>query len=95
MNPFLQAVALSLIRSALLWLAGHLGLQSTDAEVASASLAVLMAGWGAYDKYKSHQKLLTAQAMGSQVTSQEVSAAVKAGAAPSVFTPKTEVPQLQ
>jgi hypothetical protein len=95
MNPFLQAVLLTLIRSALLWLSGHLGLQSTDAEVASTALAILTATWGVYDKYKGHQKLLTAQAMGAQVTAQEVDAAVNGGIAPPVFTPKTEVPQLQ
>jgi hypothetical protein len=94
MNPFLQALLLALIRSALLWLAGHLGVQSTEAEVAAAALTLFAAGWSIYDKYKSHQQLLTAQAS-AQVTRQEVDTIVKAGVAPPVMTKRDEVPQLQ
>lgn len=101
MNPFISSVLKTLIRSGLIFVAGKLGIQWVDQDMSNATAQILdvaifmgMAGWGAYDKYKSHQKLLTAQASG-QITGQKVDAAVKAGEAPSVMTPKTEVPQLQ
>lgn len=85
-----------------MYVAGRLGIEWVDADISRATAQILdvvivlaIAAWGVYDKFKSHQHTLTAQAMGAQVTAQEVEAAVKVGAAPSVMTPKTEVPQLQ
>ena len=97
MNPFYQTLLRTLIRNAILAGGAALGISANGSDVEQVVSAVMVLGafvWSVYDKYRAHQKQLTAQAMGVQVTAQEVDAAVKVGAAPSVLTPKTAIPVL-
>lgn len=97
MNPFYQALVKTIIRNLVLAIGAGLGVSANGSDVeqvVSAAMVLVAFAWSLYDKYKAHQKQLTAQAMGMQVTAQEVEAAVKVGAAPSVLTAKTAIPVL-
>ena len=98
MNPFYQAILKSLIRNAVLAIGAAVGTTSNGSDVEQIVSAVMVVGafaWSVFDKYRAHQKQLTAQAAGTPITAQQVEAAIKAGAAPSVLTPKTQIPVLQ
>lgn len=93
MNPFIQSVILVLVRSALLWIAGHLGIATTDAEIVSAALWVIATAWGIWTQYKAHQFTVTAQAADRVLTREDIKAVIANGGAPSVLTPSNEIPQ--
>lgn len=93
MNPFLQSLLAAAVRIALVWLAGHLGVQSTETEVASAALLIVGAAWAFWAQYKHTQFAVTAQSMNGQATREEVKDLIAKGCAPSVLTPANEVPK--
>ena len=94
MNPFLQILLTTAIRNGLVWVAGRLGVGSTESEVMGAAVLIVGFGWSVWDKYKSQQRLVTAQSMFGPTSLREVEAVVKQGDAPSVLTPKDTRPQL-
>ena len=93
MNPFLQSLIAAAVRIALVWLAGHLGVQSTETEVASAALLIVAGIWTWYSWFKAHQFGVTSQSL-NQATREEVKAVIAQGGAPSVLTPANEVPKV-
>ena len=97
MNPFLQQILGVLVRTAIVWLAATFGAELSHDQVtqvaAQATPIVAVLVWSIWQKYRGRQKLLTALAMPSAMTEHEVEAAVSAGDAPRVGTPKSEVPR--
>lgn len=101
MNPFIQELLGTAVRSGLMALAGYLvkaGLLSeSDASryVASGTLALVALAWSAYQKYQSRLKLLTAMASPTRLTEAQTIAQVNAGLAPPVSTPIADIPRAQ
>lgn len=99
-NPLVQKIVGTVIRNlvmpAVAWLvARHLFPEDQSAELVSGlTLLLTNAVWGIWEKFHSQKKLVTAMASGptSEVA---VKAAIKAGLAPPVTTPPTEVPELK
>lgn len=92
-----------LVRAAILmittWVAAHGGPSFTNDQVTKVVtditpvLAVLL--WSFWQKYKSRQKLLTAQASPIRLSERHVEMLVASGQAPSVMTERHELPSLE
>jgi|SRR6185436_12546448 len=103
MPIFVQQIVGVFVRAAIIaivtWVAAHGGPSFTNDQVTKAIteitpvLAVL--AWSVYQKFKSRQKLMTAQAAGTPVSENHVEMMVADGQAPSVMTEKHEAPSLQ
>ena len=94
MNPYIGGIIGSIVRSLLLYLAGRYSLEFSDTQVAEATgalLALSMLGWSQYNLHRSRQKIVTLAAQ-AQTTEKEVEQTIHLVGAPSVMTPKTEVP---
>ncbi len=97
MNPFIQALVGSVVRTALVYLMGRFSLQFSDtqmAEVTANVLAIGMFGWSQFNVYRNQQKQLVAAASPVKMTMEQVDEKIAAGEAPSVMTPKTEIPTI-
>lgn len=100
MNPLLVEAIGSIVRAVLNivagWLVAHGVWASSDAEkyVGAAALALISLGWSLWQKYGMRSKLVTAMALPSGMTENQVEAAVKNPQleTPSVTLPKDEVP---
>lgn len=96
MNPFLQQVLGTIVRTVVVWLAGKVGAEVSDDQVTQITAQVvpvlLVLGWSLWQKYRNRQKLLTALGSSHRLTEHEVEAMVSAGEAPTITTPKTAVP---
>jgi hypothetical protein len=99
---FVQQIIGVVIRAAVIalatWVASHGGPKFTDDQVgkaiAEATPVAAVLAWSIYQKFKSRQKLLTAQASGGPVSENHVEMMVGAGQAPSVMTAKHDTPVL-
>lgn len=102
MPTFISQIIATLVRAAVIWasgwLAAHGGPTFTDDQigkfVAETVPLIAMVAWSVWEKYRSRQKQLTAQASPGPVSEHHVDQAVAAGAAPSVLTKPNEVPSL-
>ncbi len=97
MNPFTTGALGTILRIAIGYALGRLGGELSDsevAEVATAIAAAATAAWGVREKLKARKKQLVGQAVNRPISEVEAEALVKSGAAPSVFTPKDEIPKL-
>lgn len=102
MNPFLLQVLATVIRAAVVYLAGMLGLgdllneYATDVQrfAASAALFLTVVGGAIYSRYKDRQKLVTMGGLAG-VSEREAEAFVADPLVPtpSVTTPKNKVPR--
>ena len=102
MPTFVQQVIGVFVRAAIIaiatWVAAHGGPTFTDDQIAKAIVeatpvaAVLV--WSVYQKFKSRQAQLTAQASGSPVSENHVNMLVASGQAPSVMTEPHVAPTL-
>lgn len=100
MNPLVIEAIGSLLRAALNvgagWLVAHGIWNSSDAEkyVGAIALALISLGWSLYQHYGMRSKLVTAMAMPSGVSENQVKAVVDDPniATPSVTLPKNVVP---
>jgi hypothetical protein len=96
MSPLLRNTLISLLRTAIVYLAAKIGTTISDdvaLRLATEILPVLLAVmWAFYDRFRQEQLLVTAQRMRGPVTRRELEAEVKAGNAPSVNTPKDAFP---
>lgn len=102
MNAFLIDLLAMLLRQGVVYLAGILGASAIASEHAtaiqqwslSAAAFLLVAGWAAYQKYKSKQVLVTALASTVPMSEQDAKDRVADPRVytPSVKTPKDEVP---
>ena len=94
MNPYVAGVVGSIVRSLLLYLAGRYSLEFSDSQVGEATgtvLALGMLGWSQYNVHRSRQKVVML-ARQAAMTEKEVEEMIKIEGAPSVMTPKTELP---
>jgi hypothetical protein len=102
MPPFVKDVVGGLLRTllaglmstAVAWLAKRgFAIEATQAEqiVSWAVGLLLIAGWSTWTKFRTHQVTATMGAA-ANLTVAQVEGQVKAGLAPSVLTPKDEVP---
>lgn len=98
MNPLAQEALSSVIRHLLGWASGYLvarGIWTGDQAqlyVSAAAMALITFGWSFLSAYWKRQKLVTSMSMPEPSTERQVEAAVRAGKAPPVTTPKNEVP---
>lgn len=100
---FVQQIIGTLVRSAVLflvgWVAAHGGPKFAEDQVTKfiteATPVAAMIAWSIWQKYRSRQKLMTAQAAGSPISENHVEMLVSAGQAPSVLTEKHEAPKLE
>lgn len=100
MNPMMVDALGAIIRWALAIGAGYIvkaGIWSeadSSKYVSAAALGLLGLGWSLWQKYKSRGKLLNALSASEPMTEHQIEAVMKAGLpAPSVTTPKSEVPR--
>lgn len=91
MAPKLLAVAARTIGTCLATI-GVVVSDSALVEVLSGLLGVAVYVWSNHDKVRSQKKFNSAAASSEPMTEKEAERIVAAGAAPSVLTPKTEVP---
>lgn len=100
MNPMMQKVLGSLIRSVLTLLvpslvaAGVWTPEESTAVIATVSTALAALLLSFYEKYKSQQKLVTALASPAGATQKQVERQISEGLAPPVTLAKTEAPYL-
>ena len=105
MNPVVQQIIMSLIRSGLMAVAGVLIARGiwTESEadgyvrelvpmLVPVVAAIGVAAWGAARAYSKQKMLVTAQALPAGVSTDEVKAASKSASAPSATLPKDEQP---
>ena len=97
--PFIQQLIGAFVRAAVVWAAGYLaahGLTISENQttqfIAWVTPVIATLAWSIYQKYRGRQKLMTALVTPATQTEHQVEAAVSAGAAPSVLTPKNQVP---
>lgn len=102
MNPFIQQVIGTFLRTFLVWLSGWLvahnlqGFSDTQITSIIAYLApmVVALAWSLFQKWVGRKKLLTALGSPIKMSEQQLERVVSTGGTPSVTTAKTEVPQL-
>lgn len=97
MNPLYVKIALSVFRKAMA-AGGVSGIAVSDNELVQAVGAVVTAVslvWGIVEQVRDRRRLLTAAASPGPTTVERVESLVKHGEAPSVSTPKDEIPQLK
>ena len=99
LNPMAQEALASVVRSILKLGAGYLvarGVWAPDDAsnyVAAGALAIVGLGWSYWTTYQSRRKLVTALASPTMLTEAQVQTRVAHGMAPSIATPKDEVPR--
>lgn len=96
MSPFLQQILGVFVRAAIVWLAATFGAEVSEDQIVqwTAQIVPVLAvlAWSIYQKYTSRQKLLTAAATTGAKSEAEIDRIVSSGMAPSVLTPKDQVP---
>ncbi len=97
MNPFLQQVLGTMVRTAIVWLAAKFGATLSDDELvqltAQIAPVVAVVSWSLWQKYRGRQKLLTALASPTPATEAQIENLIALGNPPSVTTQKCEVPR--
>jgi hypothetical protein len=100
MNPILQAQLASLVRS-LLWVgvaylvkAGLLTGTQAEGIAEAAALAIVSLAWSYWKNHSNQVKTLTALAMPSGSTENELNAQIVTKATPSAFTPANTPPEI-
>jgi type VI protein secretion system component VasK len=98
--PFIQQVLGALVRALIVWGAGYLaahGVTVSDSQttqfVAWATPLLGALVWSIWQKYRGRQKLVVALSTPAVMTEKQVEAVVANDGAPSVLTPKTELPR--
>jgi hypothetical protein len=99
MPPILQEALGSIVRTGLVFLAAYLikaGIWTEEEAgryITAGVVLILTVGWSLWQKYRSRQKLNVALATPHTMTEKAAEAAVARGEAPSVTTPKAEIPK--
>jgi hypothetical protein len=98
-NPLLVEALGAILRHFLsagaVWFVAHGIWKSSEAEnyVSGLALFLLAVGWSIWQKYGMRSKLVVALSTASAMTEQEAATASRSPVAPSVMTPKDQVPK--
>lgn len=98
MNPLFEKIVGSLVRHFMsglaIWLIANIGISEASAMEITMALgtAIIAAAWGAWEKYRTRQKLVTALASTEPMSEKQVERLVKNGVAPPATVRKDAIP---
>ncbi len=96
MNPFIEKVIGGIVRAVVVWIAAKFGASLSDNEILQLTAEIvpllLVLYWSFRQKLHAERVTLTAQAMRSGASREQVEAEVDRGNAPPVLTPKDVAP---